>query len=563
MSKASRNARKNRYNKNRDNKNRYKQEQKRKGLFFLNGTGSLLVWRTDCPFWERVSQVFSLVILTLFPLYIGSKRYSNITVTKFRAFVVLTCAYLVLCAVIAFLYPPRLFAASSAGSLEGRGSGNRTGRKGRGLPLQRPVLPQILLLAYMLWAVVCTIASPYENLWLGQNRYEGLCSLLLYGAVFLLLSFWGEYTDAYFYGLAISGAVLGTIAFAQSFGSTIFYPEGFNYWNSYFLTTVGNQDCVAGYINILTPALLCGFVLLKGAWSWLCFPALFIMPYLGVFTGVDTAKTGYMALFVLLPCLVQSRERFARLLIGLSPVLLGTALAFAYEGEAAKRHFVPGKTSGALLLLAAVCLALGLLLSFWKKEWLWKPSAIRRAGYAVMLVLLLAGFVYLYTYSGSSALLKEASGFMHGNLPDRAGNGRGYIWKISARLIAERPILGSGPGSFYTRYLPYKDGLKKMVDFAHNDFLNIGVCTGLVGMGLYIAFLLSLAVRCARAVDRCPVLLILLAGMAGYLLYSFFVFSIAIVSPLFWVMAGLADKCVRQSAQASGEGLSGSPEAMQ
>ena len=34
--------------------------------------------------------------------------------------------------------------------------------------------------------------------------------------------------------------------------------------------------------------------------------------------------------------------------------------------------------------------------------------------------------------------------------------------------------------------------------------------------------------------------------MAGYLIYSFFVFSIAIVTPLFWVLAGLADHCVRQ-----------------
>ena len=43
-------------------------------------------------------------------------------------------------------------------------------------------------------------------------------------------------------------------------------------------------------------------------------------------------------------------------------------------------------------------------------------------------------------------------------------------------------------------------------------------------------------------------MLIFLGGMAGYLIYSFFVFSIAIVTPLFWVLAGLADKCVRQLA---------------
>ena len=102
--------------------------------------------------------------------------------------------------------------------------------------------------------------------------------------------------------------------------------------------------------------------------------------------------------------------------------------------------------------------------------------------------------------------------------------------------------------------MPYNDayntakGRNEVIDFAHNDFLNIGACTGLVGLGLYAAFLAALLVRCFRKAERCPVLLILLAGILGYLVYSFFVFSIAIVSPLFWVMAGLADQCVRQAS---------------
>lgn len=526
MSKASRKARKNR------------SSQEQKGIFFLNSTGVLLSRRSDCPWWERISQGFSLVILTLFPLYIGREKYSNITVTKFRAFVVLTCVYMVLCAVIAAAFPP----------------GEKKGREGRSLPLQRPVLTQILLFAYMLWAVICTLISPYKDLWIGQNRYEGLCSLLLYGVVFLLLSFWGEYTDAFFYGLAITGAVMGVIAFAQSFGAKIFYPEGYTYWNSCFLTTIGNEDCVAGYINILIPALLCGFVILNGKWKNISFPAIFIMSYLGAFTDVDTAKMGYFSLIVLLPFLFQSRERFARLLIGIVPVLAGAALARAYEGRGELRHFAPGKISAILVLAAAVSMTLGVLLSLLKKEWPVKPVVIRRSGYIVMILLILAGLVYVFSYSGDSVLLKEASQFLHGNLSDTAGSFRGYIWKSTLKLIMERPLAGSGPGSFYFRFGPFNEGYRAVsgltasVDFAHNDFLNIGVCTGLVGLGLYIAFLVSLAVRCARVTDRCPVILIFMAGMAGYLLYSFFVFSIAIVSPVFWVMAGLADKCVRQAS---------------
>ena len=41
-------------------------------------------------------------------------------------------------------------------------------------------------------------------------------------------------------------------------------------------------------------------------------------------------------------------------------------------------------------------------------------------------------------------------------------------------------------------------------------------------------------------------LVLLLAGILGYLVYSFFVFSIAIVTPPFWVLSGALDKAVRQ-----------------
>lgn len=497
---------------------------------------TVLPRRLDCPWWEHISRSYAFLILSLFPLIIGPDTYLNITGTKFYSFVVMTCIYLAACLVVGILFPPGvprfLYLRSRS--------------------VQRPTLPQLLLLVYMLWAVVCTIASPYEGLWLGQNRYEGLCSILLYGAVFLLLSFWGEYTNRYIYALAFMGGVLGLFALPQTFGSTFLYPEGFTYWNSEFLTTIGHQDCVAGIICILLPALLCAFVILGDAWRYLCLPALFLLPYLAVFTDVDTAKMGFLALAALLPFLFQSRKRLCRLLLGLSPVLLGMALAMAFAGRAAERHFAPGAKTLILTLAAAALCALSWWLSRSERSWSLSPTAVRRAGYGVMAALGLAGLVFLFTYGGDNRLLREASELLHGNLTDEAGTFRGYIWKGALALIAEKPLLGGGPGCFVTRFVPFNEGYQAVtgsnviVDFAHNDFLNIGVCTGLVGLGLYIAFLTALCVRTLRAVERCPVLLILLAGMLGYLVYSFFVFSIAIVSPLFWVMAGLADKCVRQ-----------------
>jgi hypothetical protein len=496
--------------------------------------------REDCPWWEKASRLYALLILSVFPILVGPNTYLDITGTKFGIFAVLTVLYAAACLVIGILFPP----------------GRPRFLYLRSLPIQRPTLPQLLLLAYLLWAVVCTAASPYKGLWLGQNRYEGLCSMLLYGVVFLLLSFWGEYTNGFTYGLGVMGALAGLMAMPQTFSSTFLYPHTYNYWNSEFLTTIGHQDCVAGIICILLPTLLCGFVVLEGNWRYLCLPALFFMPYIAVFTDVDTAKMAFIALAVLLPFLFQSRKRMSRLLIGLTPVLMGMAYAWAYEGRDVERHFAPGAKAVVLALLAAGFCFLGRWLSRREGEWKASAATVRRWGYGAMLALGAAGLVFLFTYGGDNRLLVEASQLLHGNLTDEAGTFRGYIWKGAMALIAEKPILGGGPGCFMSRFAPFNDGYNAamstegiVVDFAHNDFLNIGVCTGLVGLGLYVAFLVALLLRCMRMVNRCPVLLILVAGILGYLAYSFFVFSIAIVSPLFWVLAGTADKCVRQAAE--------------
>lgn len=207
-------------------------------------------------------------------------------------------------------------------------------------------------------------------------------------------AFWGEYTNTYVGGLAIAGALMGLIALPQTFGSAFLYPEGYTYWNLEFLTTIGHQDCVAGIICIMMPVLLCAFVLLDGGLRYFCLPALFFLPYLAVFTDVDTAKMGFLALAALLPFLFQSRERLRRLLLGLSPILAGMAFAMAFSGWDAERHFAPGTKTVVLLLLAGAFCALSWWIGRREGEWKASPDKVRRMGYGIFAALALVGLVF-------------------------------------------------------------------------------------------------------------------------------------------------------------------------
>lgn len=502
----------------------------------LNSTGTPLLRRENCPWWETLSQCFALVMLCLFPLVMSTKTYGNITKTRFDAFAVLAVAYGVLCLFILIAYP--------FGS----------GPKRRHPPAQRPTLPQLFLAGYMVWAVISAVASPYEGVWLGQSRYEGLLSLLLYALLFLLLSFWGEYTDGYFHGIAAMGLVMGLLGFIQTFGGTFLYPEGYTYWNSHFLSTAGNIDCVAGYLCILIPLLLTAFVLLESRWRYLCLPGLFLLAYLLLFSDTDTAKLGLIVPVLLLPFLLDSRSHIARTVLALSPLAAAAALhaLLRYDWKGELTVVAQGKFP-LLVIAAAVLAAAGILLGRLKGELPAAPRTVRIA-VAVLVALGIAGaLVYLYGYGGDNTLLAEASGMLHGRVPDAAGSGRGYIWRGALSLIGRRPLLGGGPGTFMECFAPFQAGYQALsgtnttVDFAHNDFIQIAVCQGLVGLALYLGFVAALLVRCLRSAFRSGVSVIFLAGLLGYLVYSFFVFSIAIVSPVFWVLAGLADKYVRQT----------------
>ena len=182
--------------------------------------GVTLARRKTSAYWERVSQWFAVIMLTVFPFLMGTEGYYNITESRYMWFRVLTDAFLGVCLLILIGY-----------LLLSKEQWRR--RKAEGF--QKPTVSQYLMMAYMLWATVSSLASPYRaDTWLGQGRYEGLLTIFLYSLTFICLSFWAEYTDKYVCGLAIMATVLSVISLLQPLGVDPFTPEGYDFWTVRF-----------------------------------------------------------------------------------------------------------------------------------------------------------------------------------------------------------------------------------------------------------------------------------------------------------------------------------------
>ncbi|MHB2153938.1 O-antigen ligase family protein [Calditrichota bacterium GD2] len=84
-----------------------------------------------------------------------------------------------------------------------------------------------------------------------------------------------------------------------------------------------------------------------------------------------------------------------------------------------------------------------------------------------------------------------------------SADARLLIWRISFNMIKDHPIIGIGLGNFAVKYMNYQEEFFKNpanidiwanvagnVNHAHNEFLQILVETGIIGLLLFLAFLL-------------------------------------------------------------------------
>ena len=421
-----------------------------------------------------------------------------------------------------------------------------------------PTWPQYLLTGYMLWACISALFSEYRSqIWLGTgSRFEGLFSILMYGFVFLLVARFGECSDRIVYGVAAMSLVFSFICALQTWGAPLMYPQGgdpVNYWNTNFLGTVGNIDMVAAILAMTIPLLFCASVLLENKYRWVCLPGMALMLYIQVFSDVDSSKIGILLAFALtLPYLVDTKERLARTALSGAVMSATMAVSFWFHNTESGMTVHFGKKVAVLLAASVLLVAAYFVIPLLTKEKFPTRRRMHVICIIVEAVVVVLALVFLFTYSGSNTLLSQFSEALHGRLADSAGSARGAIWKCALHIMAEHPVLGGGPGSLCELFRPYNEyysttiGQYCEVDFAHNEFIQIGVCVGIVGLLLYLAFIFFLAKRALKVAHRCPMVVILAAGVVGYLGHSFFSFSLAMVTPLYWVLAGLLDKCISQ-----------------
>jgi O-antigen ligase len=126
-----------------------------------------------------------------------------------------------------------------------------------------------------------------------------------------------------------------------------------------------------------------------------------------------------------------------------------------------------------------------------------------------------------------------------------------YLWNMAIALIKDRPIFGYGPDTHAIAMekfnLEYARKFKcsGIIDRAHNNYLDIAIGQGLIGLAAYLSIITTFLVWLIKTMkveqDSTQKVIYcgIIAAFSGYLLNDCFIFSVVSVSPTFWSLMGL------------------------
>ena len=142
---------------------------------------------------------------------------------------------------------------------------------------------------------------------------------------------------------------------------------------------------------------------------------------------------------------------------------------------------------------------------------------------------------------------------------DPSINTRLLMWKTTFEMIKERPVFGSGIGTFKMNYLDYQaDFLQNNPDYikfsgkaaeAHNEYLQMWAEIGIIGLGIFIGIILmffNLIINYLKKVDNDSekdkiIVFGLVLGVTCFLIHSLFTFPLHVpaLGSTFFILLGL------------------------
>lgn len=523
------------------------------------GKGLNMSLRKNFPFNKYkiasgLTGLWAFLMLTVFPFYMKD-RYAKLGQSKFDFFLIVSAVCLI---------------PAGAAALSDRMDGKAKERR-------KLSCLDMAVAAYILAACVSWLfAADKPGAWTGVDGWMmGLRTQLVFGLIYFLTSRYFPWKKLIFAGHFLASGAVFFLGILHRFSiDPLGMYEGLGEKTQrMFLSTIGQASWYSSYVCTVLVVGVAAFLLAESG-IWRAVLGIYCMLGFGtvVTQNSDSAFAAtaflFLGVFIVSCGSLDRLERFFELLLLMfgSFKLIGI-LQILFPEKAVQLDGLSvffSQSTAVWVLFLLTCIAYIALLFYrqaheGKTEI--KSAGLWRRGACILTGAGIAGYVFT-VWANTTGLLARWFGFSSTNqylLFDRYwGNSRGFSWKFTMETFWGFPLLkklvGVGPDSFsmycyadaeLTRELNRYFGHDQMLTNAHNEFLNVLFCMGLIGLAAFAAVFAAACVRFFRAQRLAP---FALAGLLAALVYGahdFFCYQQVCCTPFLFLILGMAENSVR------------------
>ena len=531
-------------------------KQKKKENPAIEITGSIL---------EYAWALFLGVICIWLPLYMVDGYY-KIGTAKYNAYAHILVFGLPLIFVLVLLY--QVFVWREKGF----------GKQLKSLP-HRMANTDWFVLSFVLIAGISFLLSDYREqaFWGYDGWFMGLFFQLSIAVLYFLTASHGKYAKtvlALLCAIAFVTFCIGVLhrLLIDPIGT---YENISDYYKTQFLSTLGQASWYSSFVCTVLPVGVSCFFVAEKIWVRIVSGFFTFVGFMTLVTqNSDSAYIAFaMMCLVLFAFAVKGADRMLRflevlLLFFAAPKLMALLLHLHPNETLALDTLSTMLVFGKLPFVMLVVLAIGIaVLYLLQKKACYPGKGMRVFAKAVYLFLsVCVVFVILILVLGAKGKLPAGLQSLAAKVPyltwnESWGNGRGFTWNATAKIIAEfsplHLLIGVGPDCFadyaYTYYADWLNSKwgNNVLTNAHNEWMNMIVNYGLIGALSYLGIFVSAFVTFVRKAEKSPLLIACAACIASYMGHNLFCYQQVLCTPFIFVIMALGIHEIRKMKESA------------
>ncbi len=502
---------------------------------------------------QAIVNYYIFLMFTAFPLFF-TNGYFNIRHDKYYLFLGLSFVFIIAqCAIFAFTINDNP-----------NGSENASAK-----PWYTTLsVTDFAVIALLISCTVSTIFSPYPEtaLFGTQGRNNGLLLIIVYAAVYFIITRNFNYKKYIFISFAAVSAIVFLLAILNCFsvdplGMYVGISDEKTLGN--FTSTIGNINLMSSYICIALPVMITMSVLTNNNRIRTLYLAVCGLGFAALMTSDSDSGILGIGVFLIVYFIWFSRKikRLKRYFLSITVILAFAkllrlfSLAFndnSKEIDVLQRFFIYSNKSYILLVLFAVITALLYLLDNKRPDIVLPKTVpiILSVFTALIIISTLIMFIY-FSFFDVTTSLGSFERLLRFN--DKWGTHRGYMWIRSMCIFKDASIyeklFGVGPDNFYYAFSPYFSGLQKYGDSstnaAHNEYINYLITIGITGLTAYLTVIGATVVRAIKVAKNNPLAMVCISAVICYFVQAIVNIAQPITTPLFIIFIALSEAASR------------------